>query len=139
MRQLSGLIVYLLSFCVGYWFVAGPSDGQVESLALGESGLVVEVRKTHAHLFLAEYDFELVLKADGKTVDTAQMSGDSGGYSRIDLFRVNSSTYAFRDHAQSQCLDLSIPRFESCGLDRFGIPIGYFDFDKTKTWRFILK
>lgn len=105
MKQKAGLIVYLLSFCVGYGAVE-PADEQVEQLALGQSGLIVEVRKTHAHLFLAEYDFELVLKANGQVVDTVRMSGDSGGLTMIDLLRKDSSTYAFRDHAQTQCLDL---------------------------------
>lgn len=118
MKQKAGLIVYLLSFCVGYWAVE-PADEQVEQLALGQSGLIVEVRKTHAHLFLAEYDFELVLKANGQVVDTVRMSGDSGGLTMIDLLRKDSSTYAFRDHAQTQCLDLIKATFRGCGLERF--------------------
>ena len=109
---------------------------QVETLRLEGSDLVVEAQKTHAHPFLAEYDFKIVVKAGSTELDSIDMN-DSGGRSRIDVLQIDNSTIAFRHYANTECLNIAREKFEYCGLDISGKRIGKFDFDAKKKWRFI--
>ncbi len=100
--------------------------------------MVLEVRKTHAHQFLAEYDFKLVLKVGSTEIDSEDMTGDSGGLSRIDVLKVAERQYAFRDHARTICVDLEERGFDrECDFRTPGTLIGHFDFDSSKRWRYI--
>jgi hypothetical protein len=102
------------------------------------SNLVVEVHKVHAHFFLAEYDFKLILRSGSREIDFKEMGADTGGLSRIDVLRVDSKHYAFRDHVKTACLDVGERKFDrDCELSKPAIRIGHFDFDSSRRWRYI--
>lgn len=131
--------IYLICFLLGASAVETfdpAGDPDVQRLRLGASDLVVEVQKTHAHPFLAEYDFKIVVKTGSAELDSIEMS-DSGGRSRIDVLQIDNSTIAFRHYANTECLNIAREKFEYCGSDVSGKRIGKFDFDAKKKWRFI--
>ena len=99
--------------------------------------MILEVIKTNAHPFLAEYDFRLVIKSHGKEIDVVDMTGDTGGLSRIIVLRLDEHTIAFKDHAKTVCMNLVKKGFEDCLGKRGGLDVGYFDFDSSHKWRFI--
>ena len=138
---MQNLVVFLMSLLIGYGATSLFSDGvnaQTERLPIGKSDLVLEVRKTHAHAFLAEYDHTLILKAGLREIDSKEMTGDSGGLSRIDVLRVARNRYAFRDHGRTVCLDIDERRFDvDCEFQTAGVRIGHFDFDSFRRWRYI--
>ena len=127
------------------------STPQVERIRIADTQMEIAMEKTHAHAFLAEYDFTLHLLDRGRRVASANMTGDSGGLARIDIFRVDSDTLAFKDHARALCVELTTRKIESCGLecvedqssfkhcdwDVGGVRVGSFDFDEDRNWRFI--
>ena len=127
---------FIFSSCVTS-ILAPHSNAQIETLRLGTSDLVLEAHKTHMHPFLAEYDFKLVLKGGSEELDSVEMTADSGGLSRIDVLRIDSSTIAFRDHAKTECLNIPLEKFDGCSSTISGKRIGYVDFDSKKKWRFI--
>ncbi len=116
----------------------GPvSNAEIERIHLNASDLIVEVHKTHAHPFLAEYDSRLVLKGGSDELDAVDMNSDTEGRSRIDVLRIDPSTVAFRDHAKAVCLNIASEKFEDCTVRPLGKRIGFFDFDSSKKWRFV--
>ena len=131
--------IFLLCFAFGSFVVSTLSSdrGDVEQIRIAGADLVVEVYKTHTHPFLAEYDFKLVLRVGSEAVDAVEMTGDSGGLSRIEVMRLASGMIAFRDHGTTECLNVAKEKFEYCDSTLPGTRIGYIDFDATKTWRFI--
>ncbi|HMT06668.1 MAG TPA: hypothetical protein PKA82_01605 [Pyrinomonadaceae bacterium] len=135
-----GFVVFIVAITVGLLCVFGFSsddDSQVETFPLLNTDLVLEVRKKHAHPFLAEYDFKLVLRSGKTELDHANMTGDTGGLSRIEVFKNNETTFAFRDHAKTVCLNIDSERFKECDSVSLGKQIGFFDFDSERNWRFV--
>lgn len=133
--------LYIVSFVIGYAAVSllsENSNAQIERLPIAKSDLVLEVHKTHAHAFLAEYDFKIVLKAGSREIDSKDMTGDSGGSSRIDVLRISPSLYAFRDHGKTVCLDIRERKLDAkCDSQTSATRVGHFDFDSSKRWRYI--
>jgi hypothetical protein len=94
------------------------------------------------HDFLAEYDRYLVLIVDGVPVTRTQISTDTGGRSRANVFfRKADSTLVLQDR---------MGRYEINGARRYisevssectqpegSVFVGAFDVDETKGWRFI--
>jgi len=118
--------------------VLDPSAGiQIERLAFEPTGMVLEVHKIQAHQFLAEYDFKLVLKSGSKEIDSKNLTGDTGGYSRIDVLRISRGLYAFRDHGRTFCLNMDEPKLNSHCDPVAGTRLGHFDFDSSRRWRYI--
>lgn len=134
------LILFLATFVFGSFAASvfsSSGSAQVETFRIDGSDLAVEVHKTQAHLFLAEYDFKLVLKAGSEELDSVEMSADTGGLSRIEVLRIGEETIAFRDHGRTECLNIPAEKFKYCDSTFGGERIGYFDFDAGKRWRFI--
>ncbi len=133
------LAIFFSFFLVGDYAASlfDPNAGvQIEQFSIGRTGMVLEVHKTHAHQFLAEYDFKLILKTGSKEIDSKDMTGDSGGLSRIDVMRISKSQYAFRDHGRTVCLNIDERKLNpECDLS--GIRVGHLDFDSSKRWRYI--
>jgi len=131
--------------------VVGCAHVRVVRIPLASTGLFVEIQKMHAHAFLAEYDFKLHLVESGRRVASVDMTGDSGGLSRIDVFRLDADTWAFQDHARTfsvnvkdrtikdaySCKDVEGHAITECSFKVEGSRIGYVDFDKSKRWRYI--
>jgi hypothetical protein len=124
---------------IGGLFLAATACGgtQVERIRVMNSDYVIEIEKRHAHLFLAEYDFTLRLKLGTKVLDEAEMTGDSGGLSRIDVIKLSGNRLAFRDHAQAKCVTQGGKKLDNCTADTGGRKIGHFDFDASRRWRYI--
>jgi len=132
--------IFTISFFIGCeaFFMFSEDRNVVEQFPLGDSGIVLEVQKEHAHLFLAEYDFKLILKKGSKEMDSTVLAVP-GGRSRIDVLKVRAGQYAFRHYGRSVCLDIAKERFDGCyDSQQQGIRIGYFDFDSARQWKYIL-
>ena len=99
--------------------------------------MTFEIQKTHMHLFLAEYDFNGVLRDRGIEIDSADMGSDTGGLSRIDVWKQSSNLFEFRGHAKSTCMNISDRKFAECDSTKSGSLVGYFDFDESRYWHFI--
>lgn len=134
-------LIYIISFvigCVAVSIFSEDSNAQIERFPIGKTDLTLEVHKTHAHAFLAEYDFKLILKKGPIEIDSKDMTGDSGGYSRIDVWRISKLRYAFRDHGRTVCLNIDERKLDArCDAPASGTRIGHFDFDSSKRWRYI--
>lgn len=126
--RIATLLLFVLTGC--------GSGTQIRILDVPGTTLRVEMRKTHAHAFLAEYDFEVVLKRDGKEIDRANLGADTGGLSRIDVFQQISS-FAFRSHSITVCVYPERGTLEDCEVESSAKELGHFDFDEKKVWRFI--
>lgn len=111
-------------------------DADSQTFPVGTPGMLLEVEKIHAHPFLAEYDFTFTLKDGPQELGSMKIS-DTGGYSRIDVLKVDPSTYAFEHLGDTTCMNIAEKRFESCFIQTAGRRIGYFDFDTARNWRFI--
>jgi len=62
--------------------ITGCGSGtQIRIFDVQGTNLTVAVEKTHAHAFLAEYDFEIVLNRNGREIDRADLGADTGGLS----------------------------------------------------------
>lgn len=134
------VVPFLVAFIFGVHALSifSPNgNAQVETLRLEGSDLVVEVHKTHAHPFLGDYEFKLLLKVGADELDHVDMNADTGGRNRIDVVRTDSLTIAFRDHARAVCLNMASEKFEDCTTRALGKRIGFFDFDSNKNWRFV--
>ena len=144
-RGCAGLMILIFLF-------GGCTRSQTERIFLASPDLFVEVEKINAHVFLAEYDFKLHLIGAGRRIASANMTGDSGGLSRIDVFRVNQNTWAFQDHGRAFCIDVKKQTIEVCGFDGLSVPgstikecsfrvqglkLGYFDFDESRRWGYV--
>ncbi len=136
----NGILIFFLCFLLGDCSaVFDPESGvQTERVAIGSTSLNLEMRKRHAHLFLAEYNFTAALVAGSTELDSVEMTGDTGGLSRIDILALNQRMIAIRDHTRRECLSLATQRFERCPSETTGRPLGYFDFDSERRWKFFL-
>ena len=132
-RTKTGLEILLVAAILG---VCGCSGTQVLEFPIANTDLQLKVIKTHAHPFLAEYDFKFVLNFKEKEIDAINMTGDSGGYSRIDVLKTEDGL-AFRDHGKSVCLDFGRRTFKDCAENSTTLNLGHFDFDEKRDWRFI--
>src|SRR5205809_2535258 len=104
------LLIFTTCFVFGIWIL--PAGPQIERMGIAGTDLVVEMHKTHAHVFLAEYDFKMVLTAGGENLDSEEMASDTGGLSRIEVLWIDQRTIGFRDHISTKCLDIEREKFK---------------------------
>lgn len=133
------IAIFTISFVIGCeaFFTLFPDSNVIERFPLGDSGIVLEVQAEHAHLFLAEYDFKLILKIGPKEIDSVVMA-DSGGMSRIDVLKVGTSQYQFSHYGRNVCLTIGERSFEDyCDSQKQAIRIAHFGFDSSQQWKFI--
>src|SRR6476659_2520667 len=110
---MKNLTVLITSFLIGSGSISLLSSGsEMVELPIRNSDLILKVRKTHAHPFLAEYDLLLILNDGSKEIDSTPMTGDTGGLSRIDVLKLANGTYVFRDHAITVCLNVKERKFD---------------------------
>lgn len=131
--------IFVISYLIGSGVSSLLSEDSnvVEQFPFGDTGIVLEVQKKHAHLFLAEYDFTIILKSGLKEIDSIVMA-DTGGWSRIDVLRVAAGRYAFRHYGRTVCVDLAKGSFDDyCDSQKEATRIGYFDFDSSRQWRYL--
>lgn len=102
----------------------------------------IVLERRAAHLFLAEYDRELVFLIGDREIARRTAAADSGGYSRMKVFQISPSSYFL-------CGEMS---YDAHVLDAWGRSIrdagdeekllnatyvGVFDKDEKKSWRFL--
>jgi hypothetical protein len=103
----------------------------------------IALERRAIHLFLAEYERTLILRDNGQEVLRLAAAEDSGGYSRMNVYRVSDSVFYLRGEMSFDryLLDTSRPSVtrESLGETPSAAQfIGAFDRD-CKGWRFIPK
>ncbi len=132
------VIIFTISFFIGCeaFFMFFPNSKVVEQFPLGDSGIVLEVQKEHAHAFLAEYDFKFILKRGTKELDSIVMA-DSGGRSRIEVNKIGLGQYQLSHYGRNVCLTLGERSFDDlCDSQKQAIRIGHFGFDSSRQWKY---
>ena len=131
--------VLLFSFLIGYGahLLLSDDSNVIDQFPVDNTGIMLEVKMEHAHLFLAEYDFTFVLKKGSKVVDSVVVA-DTGGHSRIEVLKDTHGRTVLRHFGRNICLDKSTLKFDDfCDTQKEAVLIGYFDFDTTKHWRYL--
>ena len=88
-KRASLLFTLSLIFCAS---CNAQNNGSFATLKLEGSNASIQIKRVHIHAFLAEYDRYLILNVNGKPVVEVQISTDTGGYSRANVFSTNSSS-----------------------------------------------
>lgn len=105
-----------------------------------EAEIILERRAIH--LFLAEYERTLILRAAEKEVLRQEVAVDSGGYSRMNLYEISPTEYFLSGDFSEDRYELNVARGEinkavlenKSSTAKF---IGAFDRDEKRVWRFI--
>lgn len=129
---------FLIAFFIGCeaHLLLSVDDNVVHRFSVGNTDMVLEVQKEHAHLFLAEYDFRFILKRGANVIDSVVVA-DTGGRSRVDVLRDAEGLTVLRHYERNICLDRFTRSFDDyCDIQNDIVHIGSFDFDSTRVWRF---
>jgi hypothetical protein len=101
------------------------------------------VRLVHGHAFLAEYKRELLLLRGSEAVAREELFFDSGGYSRVNLYRLSPSQYRlttignhFYDVDLTAEQILAVPGADA-PVSAAGSFVGAFDWSPRRNWRFV--
>lgn len=132
-----------LAFEPAYRFIFGKASYSTEA-AFHVPGSTVELvlDRRCTHLFLAEYQRTLVLRDEDGDLLRLTVAEDTGGHSRMKLFRVSASQFYLQGDLDFDryLLDVSKPsvaRETSAQRPPQAQFLGSFDRDE-KGWRFIL-
>lgn len=108
------------------------------TFSVPRSSMALTIERKAAHPFLAEYDRALILLDDGIERQRIDLSTDTGGYSRTNVFRKNDNIYLLKDFYGIYEFDLRSQALrKSADRDSVGAFVGAFDADGEKVWRFI--
>jgi hypothetical protein len=128
-----------LSLCA-----ACSSKGNRSSASLPIAGTNASLRleRVCIHDFLAEYDRYLVLIVGGIAVTRTQISTDTGGRSRANVFfRKADSVLVLQDWMGRHVINVARSSISEVGFEcaepEGSVFVGAFDVDETKGWRFI--
>ena len=103
-----------------------------------QTGVAIVVERRPAHGFLAEYDRRTELIIDGRKAAEAELFKDTGGDSRLNLYRISDTVFLLRDAADSYAVDLDRRTITQDDVRRKeGFFVGSYDLDSSQTWRFI--
>lgn len=134
------LFLLLILSILFYFSCNAQTNGSVATLKIQENASI-QLKRVHIHAFLAEYDRYLLLNVNGKTVTEVQISTDTGGYSRANVFVSNSDFIIVEDSMERY--EINVERREitvikrDCEYPKDYIFVGAFDTDETKKWQFI--
>ncbi|PYT00151.1 MAG: hypothetical protein DMF63_09300 [Acidobacteria bacterium] len=105
-----------------------------------ETSIDIILERRNIHPFLAEYERTLVLRIDGKDVLRKEVAVDTGGYSRMNVFRLSADEYFLQGKLSADSFYLDVSRTSLIQLNEkplaAGRFIGSFDHDESG-WRFI--
>jgi hypothetical protein len=111
-----------------------------------DSDLRLTVKLRPSHPFLAEYDRVLLLSGGSGVLEEIELFPDTGGYALVNVYRLPSGDFLVRaggNHryvvgmkARSVTPDLTTTP-ESRARPPDAEFVGAFDFDSSRTWRFI--
>ena len=103
------------------------------------SSTTVTVARMPTHAFRAEYRRNLLVEGQGGPASRLELSADTGGYSRSNLYRIDDQRVLLRDADASYAIALATGITSKDEKRRAAaIFLGSFDVDATGTWRFIL-
>jgi hypothetical protein len=134
------LFILSLFFCAS---CNAQNNGSFATLKLEGANASIQIRRVHIHAFLAEYDRYLILNVNGKPVVEVQISTDTGGYSRANVFSTNlGSTLIVQDRMGRYEIDVESQKIKEldgndCANPKDSNFIGAFDTDESKKWQFI--
>jgi hypothetical protein len=141
MKRTRWLLILSLSAIIS---AACSSKGSRSSAFLPISGAEtsLQLERVCIHHFLAEYDRRLILNVRRKAVAQVQISTDTGGRSRANVFfRAADSMLIVQDPMATYEVDVarqSIREVSSeCASPKDSVFVGAFDVDESKGWRFI--
>jgi hypothetical protein len=101
-----------------------------------DSQLVLQLEPMHP--YLAEYRRTLVLRTKGKPDQRIELSPDSGGYSRTQLYKLPDGLYAVRGYFDAVTVDVSKGSLSNeRDKQSIGMYLGAFDNIGNDGWRFI--
>jgi len=66
---------------------------EVAHLAVPETPFRISVTITPGHLYLAEFKRRVALLHDGVEIDSTELAFDTGGYTRLEVFRSGPRAY----------------------------------------------
>lgn len=142
MRFLSTLIASLLftSLCGCESVIYSKSNVPRKAVfRVPQTDFSIILEQYHAHLFLAEYERILVLQNGENEISRNEIAFDTGGYSRMNVYRTTPTRYFLQDI--SNIYEFDVNRSEifktALGTKYNGDFVGAFDFDGSKKWRFI--
>ncbi len=102
----------------------------------------IVLKRRIAHLFLAEYDRELVFRIGEREFARKTVAADTGGYSKMNVYRTSPTTYFLCGEMSfdAYSLDAKARSIMSVGFEEKpseAIYVGVFDNDENRRWRFI--
>lgn len=102
----------------------------------------IVLERRAAHLFLAEYDRELVFRIGDREFVRKTAAGDSGGYCKMKVYRISPAHYFLCGELSFDAYILDAPgrSIRDVGFEERisgTIYIGVFDKDENGSWRFI--
>ncbi|HEY3102666.1 MAG TPA: hypothetical protein VGJ69_03695 [Pyrinomonadaceae bacterium] len=106
------------------------------------TNIQLRLERVGTHDFLAEYDRYLLLDVAGVTRAKIQISSDTGGYSRANIFfRAADSVFLVQDRTGRYEVDATrqsiVEAADGCGVPTNTVFVGAFDVDESNRWRFI--
>ena len=152
-KELTGMLKSLSLFLlistvlgvVGIIVTFDPYQGSTYSARavcqIPNSAISIILERRNIHLFLAEYERTLVLDIDGKEVLRHEVAIDTGGYSRMNVFRISEDEYLLVGQLSFDRYLLNVStkalhRLREGSQFDSGRFVGSFDRDE-KGWRFI--
>ena len=133
-------IALLSPVLLGGGCAADPSRPETAAFAIPHSSLQLAVERIPTHPTLSEYDRVLVLRSRAGEVVRVTLFRDTGGYSRVNLYRLADSSYLARDAESSYLIRppvQAITRDSARRVADSGRYLGAFAEDRDRTWRFI--
>ncbi len=126
-----------------HFFYSGKSAFAAEAVnKIPGTNQEIVLERRQAHLFLAEYDRELVLRIGEQEIARKAAAGDTGGYCKMKVFRIAPTRYFLCGQLShdAHIVDVAERSIRDPGdEDRLSgaTYIGVFDNDKAEPWRFI--
>lgn len=120
------------------FMAACSSSHERATFLVPDSNTSVTIERLSTHAYLAGYKRTVVIETESRPIVQLEMFPDTGGYSRANLFRLDSQKLLLRDAANSYTIDLvnrTISKDES--RREAGTFLGSFDIDHSKIWRFL--
>src|SRR5262245_38428268 len=128
-----GAVVLLVSM-----LVACSPNAEEAVFELPKSDRSVVIERQPVHRFFAEYSRNAILRIGSRVVAETPLFLDTGGYSRVNVYRIDESTFLLRDAEASYSVgnkSTTISRDQE--RRKLGTFVGSFDLDSSGKWRFI--
>ena len=141
MKRLRGLGVLAVFLSIAATS-CGPSEYSARFEFPGSSS-VIRVDLTHMHPYLAEYKRHVILQVPDRTEFSRELFPDTGGYSRVNLYRLSANRYYLATFGnEDYSLDIADGRFEVVRTREHVAPssaefVGAFDWRRKSGWSFV--